>query len=899
MQDRSSEWVAPVEDTSNVDKQTMAMVTQPQTSRGYQMPLKSGVLLKRRIVRVTLPGVGMGSSIEDGHGPFLGLKKGNLPNPEQIQGIIRGLKEKMWLIQEELHGGPVGQLGHYDSNINMLKALGPGQTKMSQNQTKPLEGGQTDVGHPMMEIDCEYERIHRIYKLTSQLPEQSSIIVEGSMNDNAKWFEVTFLVGEIKEDCYYDLDKYPEIALLFHPMTGSTRINIYTYRNYRSKYMKYDGWGYSKGSVDEKFPFRPGQPFYIEFYITKDQFQVAVDGQHYISYSHQLSFKDINRIQVRGHITLANVDFQNTPKYPSPLPQTKPAEEWQTDFLHPMLEIDRVLQRMYVVYKLTSQLYEQSSIIAEGFVNEDARWFEVNFLVGSKDDDDWHYFDRVSHEKPDNAFQFRPLFTSKIYTYRNYWTAYKGWGYSEGSESEQFPFRRGQPFYIEFYITKAEFKVAVDGQHYVTYTHRLSLKDINRIQFLGHITLTNVHFQNTPKYPSPLSKIKPVEGEQTDTGTSMLEIDREFETIHRIYKLTSQPYVQSSLIVKGSLDDNSTWFEVNFLTGNKEDYDSPDIVFQFNPIIGKKHIYTYRNTCMNGKWGDVEGSVAEWFPFRRGQPFYLEFYITKAEFMVAVDGRHYVSYKHRVPFRGVTRIQFRGHITLTNVHFQNTPKYPSPLPKIKPAEGGQTVVGHPKLKIDRVFETTHMVYKLRTQLYEQSSIIADGFVDEDAKWFEVNFLVGYKDDDDWSQIEKPRILKKEDDGRPDIAFQFNPRFAENINTYRNTYINGTWGVKEGSIAERFPFRRGQPFFLEFYITKAEFMVAVDGRHFISYKHREPFRSVTRIQFRGDITLANVDFQDTPKYPSPQPQGVWIPAEDYNEEEHGVQITTSQTENQKP
>ncbi|XP_054274060.1 uncharacterized protein LOC128993941 isoform X9 [Macrosteles quadrilineatus] len=717
MQDRSSEWVAPVEDTSNVDKQTMAMVTQPQTSRGYQMPLKSGVLLKRRIVRVTLPGVGMGSSIEDGHGPFLGLKKGNLPNPEQIQGIIRGLKEKMWLIQEELHGGPVGQLGHYDSNINMLKALGPGQTKMSQNQTKPLEGGQTDVGHPMMEIDCEYERIHRIYKLTSQLPEQSSIIVEGSMNDNAKWFEVTFLVGEIKEDCYYDLDKYPEIALLFHPMTGSTRINIYTYRNYRSKYMKYDGWGYSKGSVDEKFPFRPGQPFYIEFYITKDQFQVAVDGQHYISYSHQLSFKDINRIQVRGHITLANVDFQNTPKYPSPLPQ-----------------------------------------------------------------------------------------------------------------------------------------------------------------------------------------IKPVEGEQTDTGTSMLEIDREFETIHRIYKLTSQPYVQSSLIVKGSLDDNSTWFEVNFLTGNKEDYDSPDIVFQFNPIIGKKHIYTYRNTCMNGKWGDVEGSVAEWFPFRRGQPFYLEFYITKAEFMVAVDGRHYVSYKHRVPFRGVTRIQFRGHITLTNVHFQNTPKYPSPLPKIKPAEGGQTVVGHPKLKIDRVFETTHMVYKLRTQLYEQSSIIADGFVDEDAKWFEVNFLVGYKDDDDWSQIEKPRILKKEDDGRPDIAFQFNPRFAENINTYRNTYINGTWGVKEGSIAERFPFRRGQPFFLEFYITKAEFMVAVDGRHFISYKHREPFRSVTRIQFRGDITLANVDFQDTPKYPSPQPQGVWIPAEDYNEEEHGVQITTSvstQTENQKP
>ncbi|XP_054290753.1 uncharacterized protein LOC129005768 [Macrosteles quadrilineatus] len=123
MQDRSSEWVAPVEDTSNVDKQTMAMVTQPQTSRGYQMPLKSGVLLKRRIVRVTLPGDGMGPSIEDGHGPFLDLKKGNLPNPEQIQGIIRGLKEKMWLIQEELHGGHMLKLSKL--KYNLLHAESP------------------------------------------------------------------------------------------------------------------------------------------------------------------------------------------------------------------------------------------------------------------------------------------------------------------------------------------------------------------------------------------------------------------------------------------------------------------------------------------------------------------------------------------------------------------------------------------------------------------------------------------------------------------------------------------------------------------------------------------------------------------------------------------------------
>ncbi|XP_054290740.1 uncharacterized protein LOC129005764 isoform X1 [Macrosteles quadrilineatus] len=860
------------------------------------MPLKSGVLLKRRIVRVTLPGDGMGPSIEDGHGPFLGLKKGNLPNPEQIQGIIRGLKQKMRLIQEEIHGGPVGQLRPFDSNINMLKALAPGQTKMSQNQAKPVVGVQTDVGHPMMEIDRAYERIFMVYKLTSQLYEQSSIVVEGSLNDNAKWFEVNFLVGKIKDDDYYDYDDYPDIGFHFNPMMGYHG-NTWTYRNYHMN----GKWGWSQGSSKEKFPFHPGQPFYLEFYITKAEFKVAVDGQHYISYKHIEPFRDINRIQFLGHITLTSVNFQNTSNYPSPLPQTKPVGEGQTDVGNPMLEIDRVWKRIFMVYKMTSQLYVQSSVIVEGTVNDDAKWFAVDFLIGNEVYDDWP---RVNYgamkDYSDQGFQFQPWFIKNVYTSRN--TAINGkWGYEEGSVAERFPFYRGQQFYLEFYITKAEFKVAVDGLHYVSYKHREPFRDINRIRFRGHITLTNVHFQNTPEYPSPLPQIKPVEGGQTDVGRPTLEIDRVFERIHTVYKLTAQPYAQSSFIIEGTLDDNATWFEVNFLSGYKEDYDSPDIVFQFSPIIGKKKIYTYRNTYMNGKWGNKEGSVAERFPFRRGQPFHLEFYITEAEFMVAVDGRHFISYKHREPFRGVTRIQFLGHITLANVDFQNTPKYPSPLPQIKPVEGRQTDVGLPKLEIDRLCETTHKVYKLRTQLHEQASIIAEGFVNDDAKRFEVNFLVGYKDDDDWPQLERPHILNKEDDDRPDIAFQFNPTFAENIIAYRNTYMNGKWGNKEGSIAEKFPLRRGQPFFLEFYITKAEFMVAVDGQHFISYKHREPFRSVTRIQFRGDITLANVDFQNTPKYPSPQPQGVWIRAEDYNKEQHGEIITSplQQTENQKP
>ncbi|XP_054265588.1 galectin-9-like [Macrosteles quadrilineatus] len=501
--DRCDEWVTPVQDTLNVAKQTMAMVNQPQKAQSYQMPLKPGVWFKRRIVKVTYPVEGMGPSIEDGHGPLLGTDENNFRNPEQIQGMIIGLKEKLLLIKERLHGGPVDgvdQLEPLDSNTNMLKALAPGQTMCKRKKAEPVERRQADVGcHNMLEP----EGIAAVYKLTHHLQTQSSIIVEGVVNDNARRFTVNFLTESQKHK-----DK-TDIALHFD-VRCDPNSSQYTARNTRLA----GKFGKEEGLQDiQKFPFRRGQPFYLEFYITESEFKVAVDGQHYVSYRHRAPFKSISKIEILGDITLTNVHIQNTPvsTYPSPLPaqgvwicEEDYNKEQHGEILSTTEPVEGgnrmlVFEGISAVYKLMYLLQTQSSIIAQGVVDDIARRFTVNFLIESKN---------RRKDKTDIALHFdvRCDPRSLQYVARNTRLAGK-YGKEEGLQDiQEFPFHRGQPFYLEFYITESEFKVAVDGQHYISYRHRVSFKSINTIQFLGDITLTKVHFQNTPigAYPSPL-----------------------------------------------------------------------------------------------------------------------------------------------------------------------------------------------------------------------------------------------------------------------------------------------------------------------------------------------------------------------------------------------------------
>ncbi|XP_054256978.1 mucin-2-like [Macrosteles quadrilineatus] len=399
----------------------------------------------------------------------------------------------------------------------------------------------------------------------------------------------------------------------------------------------------------------------------------------------------------------------------------------------------------------------------------------------------------------------------------------------------------------------------------------------------------------TSLHPSAAMATTTVNGGQTVVGHPLMEP----EAVVTVYKLMQQLETQSSIIIEGVANYNADRFEVNFLIGSTKDNEKPDIGFHFNQCL---NWYTSCNTRLAGTWGKYEGPTHEKFPFRPGQPFYLEFYVTEAEFKVAVNGQHYLSYKHRVPFKDISKIQILGHITLDNVIFQTSPEYPSPLSQAKPVEGGQTDVESDTSCWNIMLEPKGIfaVYNLTSQLQAHSSVIVEGMMndysDSLSRNFVVDFLVASPCTEDYTKKMKKFVGISSlntifEEKQPDIAFHFSPRFYEpdsqnmtNI-TDCDTRLGGTYSHYK-TAQEKFPFLRGQPFYLEFYITEDEFKVAVDGQHYLSYKHRVPLKFISKIQILGEITLDNVIFQNTTMYPSPLPQGVWICAEDYNKEQHG-------------
>lgn len=80
-----------------------------------------------------------------------------------------------------------------------------------------------------------------------------------------------------------------------------------------------------------------------------------------------------------------------------------------------------------------------------------------------------------------------------------------------------------------------------------------------------------------------------------------------------------------------------------------------------------------------------------------------------------------------------------------------------------------------------------------------------------------------------------------------FCFHFNPRISENC-VVRNSMVDGKWGEeeREGGM----PFNKGQEFVLKIECTPDDFVVFVDDKRFITYRHRMSPSSVTTLSLWG-------------------------------------------------
>ncbi|KAM7139711.1 galectin-9-like [Macrochelys suwanniensis] len=102
----------------------------------------------------------------------------------------------------------------------------------------------------------------------------------------------------------------------------------------------------------------------------------------------------------------------------------------------------------------------------------------------------------------------------------------------------------------------------------------------------------------------------------------------------------------------------------------------------------------------------------------------------------------------------------------------------------------------------------------------------------------------------------------------DIAFHFNPRFEEGGYVVCNTFERQSWGSEERKY--EMPFLKDRHFDIRVWVEHDSFQVAVNGKHFVEYKHRIPLSKVNNLGVSGGVAVESISFQD------PSAQRAWFP-----------------------
>ncbi|XP_029783990.1 galectin-9 isoform X3 [Suricata suricatta] len=136
--------------------------------------------------------------------------------------------------------------------------------------------------------------------------------------------------------------------------------------------------------------------------------------------------------------------------------------------------------------KIQGGLQDGLKITVTGTVlyNQGTR-FAVNFHSGPSD--------------KDIAFHFNPRFEESGYVVCN--TKQNGsWGPEERKMS--MPFQKGIPFELSFLVGSCDFKVMVNGSHFVQYSHRVPFHRVDTLSISGAVHLSSISFQPPGMWPA-------------------------------------------------------------------------------------------------------------------------------------------------------------------------------------------------------------------------------------------------------------------------------------------------------------------------------------------------------------------------------------------------------------
>lgn len=124
--------------------------------------------------------------------------------------------------------------------------------------------------------------------------------------------------------------------------------------------------------------------------------------------------------------------------------------------------------------------------------------------------------------------------------------------------------------------------------------------------------------------------------------------------------------------IQGTPHHSARCFAINLQCGPNV-HPRDDIALHLSPVFSPPPRIV-RNSIQAQQWGPEE-SHGDPFPLVAGQSFEI-LILVEHEYKIAINGKHYTEFRHRIPIQRVTHLTMDGDTTISLVQFEGVPSMP-------------------------------------------------------------------------------------------------------------------------------------------------------------------------------------------------------------------------------
>ncbi|KXJ84409.1 hypothetical protein RP20_CCG021453 [Aedes albopictus] len=320
----------------------------------------------------------------------------------------------------------------------------------------------------------------------------------------------------------------------------------------------------------------------------------------------------------------------------------------------------------------------------------------------------------------------------------------------------------------------------------------------------------------------------------TTPGSISLDKSSSTEVVYTLENITEvSPGL--SFVISGSILLTCERFSINLMLKNS------DLALHFNPRLPQNYIV--RNCRVKGVWGKEEVASPLSFNLHRGQKFKIQILVTDKEFLMCVNGRHFNTFKHRLPYRKICALEVKGDVKDVNVEQVYVETYPDiALEEIRQ-------ISKENFTLPEISDAHYKLMPYTGRLAEPFTNGKNLHIRGRIKLLPHSFYVNLQSNH--------RVWP-----HPNIPFHLNPRFGNVGGKHvicRNSWLNGKWDREERS-ENLTDFMPGKTFHLKIACTDVSYQVYLNEKLIAEFIFRDNPKLVETVYIQGDIKVFDVTLE---------------------------------------